>query len=147
MSRLLADCGAENVPENTPTKAPGNGAAAGVIEGLLAPEALDKRTRAYRLFAGVLAAIYSDCGGEARLTEVRKQLARRLASLAVWAEAQDVAALQGGAIDVDLYGRVAGHMRRIAEALGLERVPRDLTPDLHTYLAKRTAATPKVIEQ
>jgi hypothetical protein len=45
-------------------------------------------------------------------------------------------ALAGGAEpgDLDLYQRASGSLRRLLEGLGLDRVPRDVTPDLHTYL-------------
>ena len=36
----------------------------------------------------------------------------------------------GQSIDTDLYGRIAGHYRRIAETLGIERRTRDITPTL-----------------
>jgi hypothetical protein len=35
---------------------------------------------------------------------------------------------------VDVYARAAGHARRIAESLGLERRARDVTPTLDQYL-------------
>jgi hypothetical protein len=117
-----------------------SGGDTGVIGGLLDIDALDKRTREFRRYSAVLGALYSDLGGEAHLSEVQKQLARRFATLALWCDIQDATALAGGKLDPDLYGRVAGHARRIAETLGVKRVARDVTPRLSDYLRKSAEA-------
>jgi hypothetical protein len=41
---------------------------------------------------------------------------------------------------IDLYSRLANAQRRFLEAAGLKRVPKDITPDLDSYL-KRTHET------
>jgi hypothetical protein len=41
----------------------------------------------------------------------------------------------GQQVDIDRFGRAASHLRRILEALGLERRARDVTPSLAEYLA------------
>jgi hypothetical protein len=41
---------------------------------------------------------------------------------------------------LELYQRVASTMRRLLEAIGIKRVPRDVTPTLEQYLANRTEA-------
>jgi hypothetical protein len=46
----------------------------------------------------------------------------------------------GKAIDLDQFGRLAGHYRRICETLGIERRKRDLTPSLAEYLAEKRGA-------
>jgi hypothetical protein len=35
---------------------------------------------------------------------------------------------------IEIYGRIASHLRRILETLGVERRPRDVTPSLQSYL-------------
>jgi hypothetical protein len=35
---------------------------------------------------------------------------------------------------IEIYGRIASHVRRILETLGVERRPRDVTPSLQSYL-------------
>jgi hypothetical protein len=40
----------------------------------------------------------------------------------------------GEDIDLDLFGRLTGHYRRICETLGIERKKRDITPTLSEYL-------------
>src|ERR1035437_6004740 len=119
-------------------KQPDTDAGIGVIECLLSPDAMDKRTKPYKQFPAIVDALESDLGGD--LTEIKKQLVRRVATLALWAEAQDAAALCGEPIDAAMYGRVAGHMRRLSETLGCERVARDVTHDLRGYLAAQTLA-------
>ena len=126
------------MPLEAAEKQPDTDAGIGVIEALLSPDAMDKRTKPYKQFAAIVDALESDLGGD--LTEIKKQLVRRVATLALWCEAQDAAALCGEPIDPDLYGRVAGHMRRLSETLGIERVARDVTYDLRGYLAAQTLA-------
>ena len=112
----------------------------GVIEALLTVDGLDKRTKPYKQFVAIVDALQGDLGGVDHLSEIKKQLIRRVATLAVWCEAQDASALCGNPIDADMYGRVAGHMRRLSETLGCERVARDVTHDLRGYLAAQTLA-------
>jgi hypothetical protein len=42
----------------------------------------------------------------------------------------------GEAVDLDQFGRAAGHYRRICETLGIERKQRDVTPTLAEHLAQ-----------
>ena len=53
---------------------------------------------------------------------------------------REASAIEGNTLDLDLFARGAGHLRRLGEALGLRRMPRDVTPDLRTYLAQKAAA-------
>ena len=121
-------------------KQPDTDAGIGVIEALLTVDGLDKRTKPYKQFVAIVDALQGDLGGVDQLSEIKKQLIRRVATLAVWCEAQDASALCGNPIDADMYGRVAGHMRRLSETLGCERVARDVTHDLRGYLAAQTLA-------
>jgi hypothetical protein len=44
----------------------------------------------------------------------------------------------GENVDLDLYGQLAGHLRRIFETLGIERRAKDMTPpNLSDYLSAR----------
>lgn len=72
-----------------------------------------------------------DLGGVARLSESQVSLCRRIAAIEVQLE-QAEAKMSEGSVDVDLdqYGRLAGHMRRMMETLGIERRVRDVTPGL-----------------
>jgi hypothetical protein len=42
----------------------------------------------------------------------------------------------GEAIDTDMYGRIAGHSRRICETLGIERRKRDVSSTLEEIAAE-----------
>lgn len=98
---------------------------------------LDGRTRTAKRFRAVQAAVLSDLGGIQNVTEVRLQLVNRFASLAVWLESQDKLALGGWKIDVDRYARVAGNLRRLADAIGLDRVSVEIEP-IASYLKRTT---------
>jgi hypothetical protein len=41
---------------------------------------------------------------------------------------------EGQGVDLDVYNRLAGNLRRLFETLGLERKSRDVTPTLQSYL-------------
>ena len=44
--------------------------------------------------------------------------------------------------DIDLYARVAANLRRLLEAVGLQRRPREVAPSLERYLADRYGGEP-----
>lgn len=71
-----------------------------------------------------------DQGGEANITEATRSLIRRAAALTTECELMEVKfAAQGGA-DADqltVYGRAANTLRRLLQAIGLERRQRDVT--------------------
>jgi hypothetical protein len=51
-------------------------------------------------------------------------------------------AANGGEIDLDTYGQLTDRLGRVLSRLGIKRQPRDVTPDLRSYLAaKRGAGT------
>jgi hypothetical protein len=102
----------------------------GDIGGLLWMDNLDKRTRPYRRYRAIRSAVLSDLGGEDNTTEVQRQLISKFCTLALQLEALEAAAVEGRRIDIDLFGRCASHLRRIAETIGLRRIPRDVTPTL-----------------
>ena len=82
----------------------------------------------------------SDQGGEDNLSEGRRSIIRRVACLQVELELLETRfALAGGAEpgDLDLYQRASGSLRRLLEGLGLDRVPRDITPSLAEYAAAK----------
>ena len=117
---------------------PQNGASITQMDGLLTIDALDRRTRAYRRYTAIRDAVLEDLGGEGALSEVQRQLVSKFATLALTLEITEAAALAGQTIDAEAFGRVAGHLRRLAEAIGLERRAREVT-DLRDYLAARAA--------
>ncbi len=42
----------------------------------------------------------------------------------------------GEKVDLDCYGRLAGHVRRILETIGVQRKARDVTPSLDEVVAR-----------
>jgi hypothetical protein len=80
-------------------------------------------------------------GGEENTSEVQRQMISKFSTLAIQLEVMEAAALAGEAIDIDLFGRCSGHLRRIAEVLGFHRVARAV-PDLGSYLSARPAPVP-----
>lgn len=109
------------------------------VGGLLTIDALDRRTRPYRRFVAIRENIISDLGGMDMLSEVQLQLVTRFSTLALQLEMTEAAALAGQAIDPEAFGRSAGHLRRLAEAIGLERRARTV-PDLRDYIAAKQEA-------
>jgi hypothetical protein len=110
------------------------------IGGVLSIDALDKRTRPFKRYETIRGAVLADMGGEENTSEVQRQLISKFATLALQLETLESAAIEGNKIDLDLFGRCAGHLRRIAETLGLRRAPRAV-PDLHAYLEAKAAET------
>ena len=105
------------------------------IAGTLCLDSLDRRTRPYRRFQAIRGAVLSDMGGAEGTTEIQRQLVGKFSTLALQLEALEAAAIEGDEIDLDLFGRCAGHLRRIAETLGIERRSRDVTPTVEAYVA------------
>jgi hypothetical protein len=82
---------------------------------------------------------YRDLGGIA-LSEARMQLVRRFAATAVLAEATEARLVNGEVIDVTEYSQLSSTLVRLATRIGLDRVPRDITPaTLSDYVAARRA--------
>jgi hypothetical protein len=70
-----------------------------------------------------------DLGGEAAaLSEFQLGLIGTCATLRCEIEKLEGRLSVGEAVDLDQFGRLAGHYRRICETLGIERRKRDVTP-------------------
>jgi hypothetical protein len=80
-----------------------------------------------------------DLSGGADLSEAQTSLIRRVATIEIELEQLEGKLSKGEAVDLDGYTRAASHLRRILETLGIKRVPRDVTPDLHDYIAAQRA--------
>jgi hypothetical protein len=77
----------------------------------------------------------ADAGGRDNMTEAMLSLCRRAATLEIQLEQLECCMSQGDDVDIEIYGRIASHLRRILETLGVERKSKDVTPDLRSYLA------------
>jgi hypothetical protein len=84
----------------------------------------------------------ADLGGEATVSEAERSICRRAATLTVELERMEFGFATAGAAlpeQLDLYQRTANSLRRLLEAVGLKRVPRDVTPTLDD-IARELAA-------
>jgi hypothetical protein len=61
------------------------------------------------------------------MSEGRKSLCRRAATLEVNLEQLEAKMSEGQGVDLDIYNRLAGNLRRILETLGLERKIKDVS--------------------
>jgi len=92
----------------------------------------------------------SDLGGNDNVTEAERSIIRRVATLTVELERMEHAfALAGEAKpdQLDLYQRTAGSLRRLLEAVGIERRSRDVTPSLpaRDYLVAMASADSETV--
>ena len=86
-----------------------------------------------------LQALYADdlsSGSVSTLSEFQLGLIATAATLRCELERLEGKLSLGEDINLDVFGRLAGHYRRIVETLGIERRARDVTPDLQTYLGQ-----------
>jgi hypothetical protein len=113
-----------------------------ISNGALMDRAVDGRSGWARRLRDLIGLHLSDLGGEDMASEAERSIVRRIATLTVELERMETAfALAGEAQpeQLELYQRVASTMRRLLEAIGIKRVPRDVTPTLEQYLANRKA--------
>lgn len=114
---------------------------------------VDQRSHFARIMRDSLNRLLEHCGGEAGISETRRMMARRCACLEtelIFMESKfSRCRAEGGepsVADVDAYARIAGNQRRIADALGWQRVARDVTPDPLTYAKQIDAEDAEVME-
>jgi hypothetical protein len=106
---------------------------------------IDGRSAWMRRFRDLFEAHVADLGGDDQISEAERSIARRAAVLATECERMEAGFATVGAAtpdELDLYGRTANSLRRLLESTGLQRRPRDVTPDLSTYLAGKAANAP-----
>jgi hypothetical protein len=110
---------------------------------------VDGRSVTARRFKDLVEDISADLGGKDHLSEGQRQLIRRAAMLSAESERLEAFAARDerrpdGEInwksdaafhfDVDRYVVMTNALRRVLETIGLERVARDATPTLQSYL-------------
>jgi hypothetical protein len=121
-----------NVPKPTHRSRVTNGSA--VLPGV------DGRSQWMRRLRDLIALHLSDLGGEAAVSEAERSIIRRAATLSVELERMEQSFALAGEADapaLDQYQRTSNTLRRLLEAVGLERRARDVTPTLSQYLANR----------
>jgi hypothetical protein len=111
---------------------------------------VDGRSTWVRRLRDLIALHLSDLGGDNAVSEAERSIVRRCATLTVELERMEtVFALAGEASpeQIDLYQRSANSLRRLLEAVGLQRRARDVTPTLRQLLmAEATEDAPDEVE-
>jgi hypothetical protein len=96
------------------------------------------------------AATTADLGGIDRLSTAQQQLVRRLAGLSIICEGIEVELAQGqrpSGESLQEYIAAINAARRVSHSIGLERVPRDITPAaLESYFAQQYDAASEAAE-
>jgi hypothetical protein len=97
---------------------------------------IDKTGGPARFFDRMVREIESDLGGRRQLTRIQGELIRAFAGAATTLQYLNVQVALGETSEIDLsgYATIASTMLRIGSRLGLQRVPRDVTPSLSEYL-------------
>jgi hypothetical protein len=88
-----------------------------------------------------LEALYADdLGGASALSAFQLGLIATAAALRCELEKLEGNLSVGEPINLDVFGRLVGHYRRVCETLGIERRQRDVTPDPLDYAREREPA-------
>ena len=96
---------------------------------------VDGRSVIARRYRDITTAILVDQGGADRCSESRMQLIRRFAAAAVLAEQMESKLANGELIDINQHATLSSTLVRLAAKIGINRIPRDITPGLDEYLA------------
>jgi hypothetical protein len=131
-----ADKNAESAPEASKS---------GGKVRLLSLDDVDGRTVAYRRCVDLIAHIERDLGGVRQLSTAQQQLVRHAALTAAMLEDLGSRWLAGQPIDPSTYATLVNAARRGFEAIGLQRIPREVVPSVDSYvatLAGKEQATP-----
>lgn len=110
-----------------------------VTNGALLP-GIDGRGAWVRRCKDIIREHLSDLGGVDNTSAAERSLIRRVATLTVELEALEAAFATNGSANadqLDLYQRTAGNLRRLLEAVGLQRRQKTL-PTLSDYLRQRS---------
>ena len=109
----------------------------------LLPDIVDGRSPWVRRCKDIIAAHIADLGGVDGTSEAERSIIRRVAVLTIELEMLEARfALAGHAApaDLDLYQRTAGNLRRLLEAVGLQRRAREIQPDPLEYARENFGA-------
>jgi hypothetical protein len=110
---------------------------------LFAEAGIDLRSAWARRFRDIFELHVSDLGGVEAVSEAEQSICRRISTLTVELERLECRLVKQEEPDdrlLDLYQRTSNTLRRLLESIGLERRQRDVTPDLHRYIAAANAA-------
>jgi hypothetical protein len=97
---------------------------------------VDGRSMASRRFRDILGQIVTDLGGSERLSEAQRQLCRRVSLMCWECERLEARSVAGETIDLEQFGQLIDRIGRACQRLGLKRVPKEITPDLRSYIGE-----------
>jgi hypothetical protein len=103
---------------------------------------VDGRSTWARRLRDLIGLHLSDLGGDDAVSEAERSIVRRVSTLTVELERMELGfALAGEALpdQLDLYQRTANSLRRLLEAVGLQRRSRNVTPSVDEYVATAAA--------
>jgi hypothetical protein len=98
---------------------------------------IDGRSAWIRRAKDLIAEHVADLGGPDNVSAAERSITRRVAVLSVELENLEARFATAGAAtteDLDLYQRTANSLRRLLEAVGLQRRAKDVTPSVADYL-------------
>jgi hypothetical protein len=124
----------EDAAGSVPVKPPKDMNRSHVTNGTRVLPNVDGRSTIARRYRDILTAIITDQGGADRLSEARVQLIRRFAAAAVIAEQMEAKLAQGEEINIVEHAQLASTLVRIAQRIGINRLPKNITPTLSDYL-------------
>ncbi len=105
---------------------------------------VDGRSSWARRIKDLIGAHIADLGGGDMISEAERSIVRRCATLEAALEQMEIEFARAGAADaetLDLYQRTAGNLRRLLEAIGLERRAKDVPPSPLEYARLRGGAS------
>jgi hypothetical protein len=109
---------------------------------LFAATIADGRSGWSRRLGDLLDLHIADLGGQDAVTNAERSIIRRIATISVeleWIEQSFKSSRAGPKTEeLDLYFRGSNNLRRLLEAIGLQRRSRDVTPSLDEYLRQKT---------
>jgi hypothetical protein len=100
-------------------------------------ENLDGRTRARKQFDAIASGVAVDLGGSDHLSTVQKHLAEAFAGIAIVVQSVNAKLLAGEEIDITDACQASSTLVRIAARIGVNIVPRDITPTLSDILLEQ----------
>ena len=136
-SEVIVQKSAERRPVDDPSVTPRKGRSR-VTNGKVLIAGVDQRSPWVRRCKDVIAAHLSDLGGVDNTSAAERSIIRRAAVLTTELEVLEVRFAKAGeasAADLEVYQRCSNSLRRLLEAIGLQRRSRDVTPTLSEYLA------------
>jgi hypothetical protein len=124
--------GLKNKPTNgiRPTRLYRPKARSKITNGRTVLPGIDGRTIWPRRFRDLQAQLISDLGGDDHVSTAKRSIVRRACVLMVELELRelDFVSTAPSYQHLEQYSRIASNLRRMLEALGLERVAKDITP-------------------